>query len=180
MPSTLTAQSADAISARLVELLQLAEWNGAAAFDEVRRFDSTEWEVAFRRTLTAHQARVAFVFLGGQSWEDQGSTQGRMALGRVVQATLLISDRVLGNADAALFGSAGNPGCWRLADLAIEVVATTLIANPGGCHAIPTNVEPIFFTDTANTSLPGRAACLVELEIRGGYLTSTLSPGPHR
>lgn len=180
MAITFQAATAADITARLVELLKQAEWNGDAAFDDVRRFDSTEWVEAFRRTLTGMTSRVAFVVAGSESWDDDGSTVGRMSLRRQMSITLLVSDRVLGNADAAQFGGSDNPGSRRLADIAIAAVSTTLISNPGGCHARPVSVEPVFFTETENTALPGRAACLVELEITGGHLLSPLSVGPHR
>lgn len=180
MSATLTVPTDAAISTAIVDALRASQWNDGTAFEVVERFDSTEIERAFSQILVAHRSRVAFVVLYGESWESPNPGLLRQSL-RSTRVALLISDRVLGDRSAAIFGGPSNPGCLALKDVAIAAVCGPLISNPAGCDVQPVSVDLMFVerVEESSTKLPGRAACLVELVVSGGSLHFNRSKGPH-
>ena len=180
MSATLIAPTDTAIADAMVEALRAATWREDNAFEVVARFDSTEIERAFSELLVAHRNRVAFVVVSGESWDTEQVGSLRHAR-RTTRMTLLVSDRVLGNRGAAIFGGPSNPGCLALKDAAMAAVCGPLIANPAGCDVQPVSADLLFVerVEDSGSKLPGRAACLVELLAYGGMLHFSRSKGPH-
>lgn len=151
----------------LVAKLQAVQWtpgSGPAepAFQEVKRFDSTELVAAFTELLVTRQ-RVALVVYMGDRFGDAGSGPDQVCARRTTEVSLILSDRVVGKRQDAIYGTATNPGALPLKDLVRAAVAGRLLAEPGAVLCAPVNAE-ILTVENLKERQPGRAACLLELE----------------
>lgn len=185
MAATLSIKTVPQVATAILAALSAAQWtpeggSAEAAFEAVKRFDSSELIRAFEEILVAQKSRVAFVVMSGESWEEDFATVSRLSARRTLDVTILVSDRVLADRSAAIFGNATHPGCDKLKDLVLEKLCGRLIANPNACDVRPQSAEILFVERLEDTgkSLPGRAAYLIELEVQGGSLSATLGNGP--
>ncbi len=158
-----TTEIIDALVAKL-QALQWTPGSGPAepAFQAVKRFDSTDLAAAFAELLVSQQ-RVALVVHTGDRFDDAGTGAGQVAVRRVTEVSLVLSDRVLGKRQAAIWGTATNPGCLPLKDLALTAVGGPLIAAPGAVDCVPVHAERLTVEDLKSKQ-PGREACLLDLE----------------
>ncbi len=164
-------------------VLPAGQWGSAAgnllpAFDRVARFDSEQLTEAFRYLLVTEQ-RVCVIVPLDEEFETVIERQ-KLVVTRRLPVGLAVSDRVLGDRSAALWGNDETPGTVNLVELALPAVTGLLIAaagGKGGVRSEPVRVGVMSVRDTEQ-ELPSRVAMLVELECRGGYLESGLPPGP--
>lgn len=169
-----------AILNRVVTLLQAAQWTPdggvpEAAFGEVAKFDSTDLAAAFRTLLMSGQRVAVVVYAGGQ-WED-ASSQTQVVARRTLDVSVLVSDRVHGDRQAAIFGSGTTPGALALKDLAVTTLTGRLLDNPDGVNCQP-DTEDLLTIESTEKQQPGRVAALVEFFVVGGITRSTPSSGP--
>lgn len=165
---------------RMVDLLEAAQWTptgGQAepAFGEVRRYSSTDLADAFK-TMLMSQQRVALVIYSGGQWEDAGSPR-QVVSRRTLDVSVLVSDRVHGSHEQAVFGGPSNPGALALKDIAADTLTGRLLPNPNGVDCLPTTEDLITIEETSKQQ-PGRVAALVEFFVAGGYLRADPSVGP--
>lgn len=158
--------TADIITA-LVAAMNTAQWTPEGgdpepAFAVVKPFDSTDLPAAFAELLVTEQ-RVALIVYTGDDFEDANSGPGQVEVRRAAQISILVSDRVLGKRQEAIFGSATHPGALRLKDIALAAVAGPLCAQPEAVDCRPVHAEPLILEDLKKKQ-PGRVAYLVDLE----------------
>ncbi len=156
----------------LIAALQALTWTPTGgspepAFGRVARFDSTDLEAAFAELLLSEQ-RVALVIYLGDRYEPD--IRGTVAVRRVVDLAVLVSDRRIGKRQEAVYGTATNPGVLGLKDLVYPAVTGRLIPNPDGVDLEPTSAELIELQDrqTKTRNQPGRAVAVIEIVARGG------------
>lgn len=151
------------------------------AFQRIERFDVESLTEAFRLLLISEQ-RVCVIVALDEQYESVLENR-KLLVKRLQPIVLLISDRVLGDRDKALWGDpedASNPGAYALAALALPAVTGQLLAAAPGLGAVvsaPASASPIFLQDDDQQNLPGRAAVALELHCRGGTLTAPLQAG---
>jgi len=102
----------------------------------------------------------------------------KLIVRRRLPVVLLISDRVMGDRKAALWGNNLTPGAMGLAELVLPAVTGQLIANPAGVVSEPQNTSVMTLKDTDKKELPNRIVVAMELQCRGGRLEATLDPAP--
>jgi hypothetical protein len=171
---------------KFVELLTALTWTpegGEAqpAFGEVKRFDEKDMATAFTQ-LYLSEARIALVIYGGEHFATEKGGVGELTIKRTLDVYVVVSDRVLGDHQQALYGSDENPGCMKLKDLAVPALAGRILPNPDGIESIPLNADMMTINapEEKKPKLPGRKACYIDFEIRGGVITVTTGPGPVR
>lgn len=177
-----TAQILDEIVTRL----QALTWTPAggdpedaeAAFGLVSRFSVTDLEQAFANLLTA-EPRVALVVCTGRDWQvmEEGP---KTSMRRTTQVSVVVSDRILGNEQAAWSGEATTPGAWGLADLVPGAICGRLLAAPQAVDLLPVGEQDVSIDREVETNLPGRAAVILEFQAIGGWLHTATAPGPAR
>lgn len=146
------------------------------AFQRIELFDNENLTLAFKTLLVSEQ-RICLIVPLTPRWEDKANENPRVTR-RVLPVALLISDRVIGDRNAALFGGDKNPGAYALSALALPVVTGQLISNPAGVVSMPANESIIIIKKEERENLPGRAAIALELECRGGWLSALLDVSP--
>jgi len=152
---------------------------GLPMFDRVELFDSEQLTEAFRYVLITEQ-RVCVVVPLDEHYESV-ITKQKLMVKRMLPVALLISDRVLGSRQEALYGNEDTPGAIRLADLTRPAV-TGLVFAPGsdglpGVLAEPIRCGVMAVRDTEG-DLPSRVGMALELECKGGYLETPLPVAP--
>jgi hypothetical protein len=146
-----------------------------ALFSRVEFFDAEDLLEALR-TLVANADRVALVIFAGERWEEP--SEGAMVVDRRTQQfVILLSDRVLGNRQNAMLGTATHPGTLAIKDLVYGAVCGVLLANPNGVLVRPVAGDSTLVKDV-KTQLPGRSAYSVTIDCVGGYIATDVSPGP--
>lgn len=155
------------ISDALVEYLEAAQWTpdggeAESAFGRVERYHVNDMPKAMQ-SLILHQARLAVVVPTGSRWETMQREHEMSPVNRrVVNVTVIVSDRRVGNDDAAVFGSDDNPGSLALAEIAIEACTGSLFDDGGTeVHCYPTSDGQV---PMENDKDPGRNLVVVELE----------------
>lgn len=149
--------------------------NLAKAFQRVELFDSEQLTEAFRYLLVTEQ-RVCIVVPLDERFEP-ALQKHKLMMTRVLPVALLISDRVLGNRVAALWGDNDTPGASGLAELTLPAITGLLLPNPAGVVAEPFSSAVMSVKDTER-SLPSRVCIGLEFHCRGGYLQSELGTSP--
>lgn len=158
------------------------------AFQVIRIFDSDNLAAAFRELLLSQQ-RICIVIPVNVDFVPE--SEGELQLyRRELSVGLVISDRVIGNRIAALFGDPGseqgrrsNPGAYPLAELLAPAVIGELIENPGGLQVALQDLKQLTVNpdskDEKLKNLPGRAAVVLQIVCRGGTIEARqASPGP--
>lgn len=185
MSATYNLRTVPEILAALKAALDAATWTPAggdpeAAFQSVKLFGMNSLPDAMRELLVSQQ-RVCFVIPDSERFAPE-TDGGKMVLSRTLPVALLISDRVLGNRQTALFGGAvgatETPGAYGLQKAALEAVAGQLIDEAPRVVCTPTQSAVVDIEDVQK-KLPGRAALEVDLDCTGGTLTAALGPGPN-
>ena len=175
--ATLTTRSLDSVMTALETRLRAAQWGSVAAFREVGRFVSDDLIQAFTE-LVAVQDRVCIIAATGVEWESQDPEQPLSFFQRTARISLLCSDSVLSDATAAIWGTATNPGAWRLAEIAVGAACGLLLNNPAGVIVRPAEQTPMSVVDLKKR-LPGRVIVAADIEAVGGTLVEEIaSPGP--
>jgi hypothetical protein len=166
---------ANAIKTQLTAI-QLPDKSGPL-FQRVELFDSENLLEAFQLLLISEQ-RLALIVPLDAHWETE-SSQRKLLTRRSLPVDILVSDRVLGNRTAALYGDDNNLGAFALAALAVPSVSGQLLPNPSGVVSYPVNESVLIVKNKADKqNLPGRAAIAIELECKGGWLEAPLGAGP--
>lgn len=163
-----------ALKAQL-ENVKLAD-DATAAFERIEIFDEENLEAAFQSLLLGDQ-RVCLIIPLTARWENNPQEKPRTAR-RVLPVVLLISEQVIGDRTAALFGTDDLDGAYGLAARALPAVTGQLIENPGGVVCMPANESVVIVRQADGGNLGGRAALAVELECQGGWLRAQLSSSP--
>jgi len=177
-PATGHFASTAAIAAALQAQLQTVQLpaNGGTAFQRVELFDSENLIEAFQVLLLSQQT-IAIVVPLASHWQEELS-QRKVLCRRVQPVAVLISDRVLGNRTAALFGSASNTGAFNLSALAVPAITGQLLPNPSGVICVPTGESSLVLKQADKTNLPGRAVVALEVDCKGGWIEAALNTGP--
>lgn len=169
MSNPLQHRSAAEISAAIVAGLKSAQWadapgEAAEAFNEVEAYDSLDLPRALSELVVA-KGRVALVVTGDERWETQIRDNPEMApvMRRRTTVTVLVSDRVIGNRVAAIWGDETHPGCRLLADIAVGCTVGPLFAEAPLAEALVTSVARADVSERETT--PGRTAMAVEFEV---------------
>jgi hypothetical protein len=148
----------------------------APAFQRIELFDSESLLEAFQ-LLTISEQRICIIVPMTDHFETDVKTRNLISL-RITPFVLLISDRVMGNRTAALYGDAKTPGAFKLTALTIPFVTGQLIANPNGVVSYPTSSDVVIVkNEKEKQNLPGRAAVALELDCKGGWIEAALGPG---
>jgi len=132
--------------------------------------------LAFQVLLLSQQT-IAIVVPLASHWQEELS-QRKVLCRRVQPVAVLISDRVLGNRTAALFGSASNTGAFNLSALAVPAITGQLLPNPSGVICVPTGESSLVLKQADKTNLPGRAVVALEVDCKGGWIEAALNTGP--
>jgi hypothetical protein len=146
----------------------------AAAFGNVELFDSENLVEVFQYLLITAQRVCVIVPLDEKF--DCITEQRLLRVKRALPVALLISDRVLGNRKAALYGDDSTPGAFGLAELVLPAVTGLLLPNPNGVISEPQNTSIMSLNDTAK-KLPNRITVVLELQCRGGWIEAPLAKG---
>lgn len=175
--ATNNRRSVPEILAALKTQIEGLQWDGAAAFGSVKLFDVASLETAFKELLESQQ-RVCFLVPDDEVFETK--LRGRyLMLTRRLPVALLISDRVLGNRQKALYGDGTTtPGSFALAELILAAVTGQLLDNPAGVVCVP-KTSAVLQLENSTTKLPGRSCVELDLECTGGTLETALSIGPN-
>lgn len=157
------------IMAALEAKLTALQWtppSGPAepAFQEVRRFDSTALVEAFGELIVSRQ-RVALIVYAGERWDDAGSGPGQVAVHRVTQFSVLVSDRFQGKRQTAAWGAGNHPGAIPLKDSVLAALAGPLLPDPEGVDCLPISSDLLDLEDLKNKQ-PGRVVCVLDLDCR--------------
>lgn len=174
-----TSQILDEIVTRLQALTWTPDGGDPEdAFGLVSRFAVTDLEEAFADLLTTEQ-RVALVVCTGRDWQimEEGP---KTSMRRTTQVSVVVSDRILGDEQAAWSGSATTPGAWGLADLVPGAICGRLLDAPQAVDLLPVGEQDVSIDREVETNLPGRAAVIIEFQAIGGWLHNTTAPGPAR
>lgn len=158
-----------------LEPLKLAD-DVTAAFERIEIFDEENLMEAFKRLLVGDQRTCLIIPLTAR-W-DQNAGENPRTVRRTLPVVLLISDQVIGDRTAALFGGAANPGAYGLSAIAVPAVTGQLIANPGGVVCTPVNESVVIVREADGGDAGGRAAVALELECQGGWLRALLDVSP--
>lgn len=159
-----------------VQSVKLADGT-TAAFQRVELFDSESLTDAFQQLLVSEQ-RICLIVPLAEHWETEIKFPKILAR-RTVPFALLISDRVLGKRNDALFGTANNPGAYKLEALTLPLVTGQLLANPNGVICVPTGSDVMIVkSEKEKSNHPGRAAIALELECKGGWIETKTGAGP--
>lgn len=176
MSATSNRYSVPEILAALIALLQAVELEeDVPAFESVKRFDIENVDQAFKELMESKQ-RVCFVIPDLENFEPAVNA-GKLMVTRRLPIALLISDRVMGDRQAALFGSDDTPGAYALAEGALEAVTGLILDNPGGVKCLPLTMGALSIEDIQK-KLPGRAVVELDVECTGGTLTASLGISP--
>jgi len=155
---------------------------GGVAFQRVAFFDSEKLVDAFKFLFITEQRVCVIVPL-----EERFETvvqQPQLTVKRTLPVMILVSDRVLGDAQRtiALLGSnAGpviTPGAQGLMELVLLAVTGLLLPNPGGVLATPQSSCVMTISDKDRATMPGRVAVAMEFHCQGGTLTAQLGRSP--
>lgn len=165
------------VLAALKARCEAVQWRGTPAFGSVRLFDVSSLQEAVTELL-ASQQRVCFIVPDDEAFENR--LQGRKILiTRKLPVALLISDRVLGNRQKALYGDADHtPGALTLAHLVLVAITGELLPKPNAVLCLPRLAAILPLSDDANR-LPGRSCVELDVDCTGGTLETTLSNGPN-
>lgn len=173
--------SVSAIAAALQAQLQLVKLvdGVTAAFEQVELFDSENLTEAFQ-LLLLNAKRLAVIVPLDSKWEDYNkSRSNRLMVFRTIPMIVIVSDRVLGARQDALYGTATTPGAYGLEALALPFITGQIIDNPNGVVSRPVNSSVLIVkNNTDKKNLPGRAALAIELECQGGWMETFLAAGP--
>ena len=171
----------------LVAKLQALEWEPAGggavpAFGSVVIYDLRDQAEAMKDLLGLDQ-RQALVIYEGDKWT--GTVDGRHLNTEVVrEVSVVVSDRQLGDRQAALVGSANNPGALLLSDLVLESVAGNLsVPVEDAANAVesrawvePVEAVPMVIEGKLRSELVGRSTKVLSLRIHSGQLMTVLDP----
>jgi hypothetical protein len=137
------------------------------AFDRVELFDSENLPAAFQYLLISQQ-RVCVIVALDEKFPLV--TRGmKLILQRELPVALLISNRVLGDRTASLFGNATTPGAFGLMELVLTAVTGQLLPNPCGVVCEPSSSGVITVSDPTK-KLPNRTTVSLLMNCRGGWL----------
>lgn len=175
-----------AILNRFKELLTPLTWTPSGgepqpAFQRVELFGSSDLVEAFKELLLS-QERIALVVYMGSDYETKKSSAEQTTTSRKLSVMVIVSDRVMGSAQKARFGSdvePKNPGCLTLKDLIVEPLTGRILGNPDGVESSPINDDLIEVEDLKSKQ-PGRVGCVIEFEIKGGQIVKTTPPSTIR
>jgi len=160
---------------RALEAMRYTPDSGGGAqplFGEVKRYSSTDIEAAFRALLVSSQRAAVVVFSGSEFSELLVGTGRRSA--RTTKLSIVVTDRVVGQGDAAVFGSDDTPGACGLADAVCEELIGRVIANPDGVDLVPRSVDTALLADDSKKTLKARSVCVIEFDAHGGTVASPL------
>jgi hypothetical protein len=172
-------RSPNEIVESVVEWLQTAKWDRGdlgeeTAFERVEAYVSTQLEEALR-DLIVSESRIAIVVPSGSRWETmQRNDLLRPVCRRTTSVVVLVSDRIIGDEEAAYTGSDDNPGCADLAELAIEAVSGQLMGSSPAVYAVPVSDELLKATTDEETQ-PGRLCVSIEFDCFTDW--DAVSPG---
>ena len=157
------------IETRLGSLqVELRNGKSAQAFGCVKRFDATDLAEAFSQLIVSQQ-RVALIVYTGERFENAGTDAGQVCVRRIVELTILTSDRVLGKRMAAVFGSDTTPGALRLQSACRDALAGEFLPAVSDTHeaidCVPILAETISIQDIEEKQ-PGRVAARLDIECR--------------
>ena len=181
MSATSNRRSAGEIVEALGAVLLALQWTPAggsaeSAFQSVKLFDLDALAAALSELIVS-QERVCFIVPGDERFTARAESPARLVMTRTLPVALLLSDRVLGDRQAALYGTDTNPGAFSLLELALPAVTGVLLANPRGVLVKPVTAAVVTVKDEART-LPGRACVELDLDCTGGTLSASLGAGP--
>jgi hypothetical protein len=174
-------RSAVEIVDAVVTRLQTAQWKPTdgpleGAFQRVERFDVSNLGEGLE-ALILNQDRFALVIWVGEDFEQAVVRGNQPVSQRQTRLIVMVSDRVIGDRRAAVFGSNTHPGALKLRELALAAVCGYLIENPNGVYAHPVMSEPVF-VESERGNLPGRSCVSMEFKCDGGWLFGERGPGP--
>lgn len=141
-------------------------------FERVELFDSENLVEAFRYLLVTEQ-RVAVVVPLDEEFESVINGL-KLVMKRRLPVAVLVSDRVLGDRKAAIWGNDDTPGAMGLAEKVLPAVTGLLLPNPMGVVAEPRRVSILSIQEK---ELPMRVTVAVEFECRGGWMEAELAKG---
>lgn len=144
-----------------------------ALFGSVERYSLKDMDSAFRALLVAKQRAAVVVWTGTTAEYIPSGTIMRTR--RTTQLSVLVTDRVMGDRDAAAFGSTTTPGVLGLIDRVWETLHGRLIANPDGVDVRPTSADD-YTLEMPN--LPGRHVGEVIIDAVSGLVSGAATLGP--
>lgn len=176
-PATGHFASTTAIASAMKAQLQTVKLpDNTAAFQRVELFDSENLVEAFAMLLMSEQ-RIAIVVPLTARWEAE-SQQRKLLSRRVQPIAVLVSDRVIGTRQVALYGNDKNQGAFALAALAVPFLTGQLLPNPAGVISLPTSESVLNLKREDKQNLPGRSAVVLEFDCKGGWIEAPLGIGP--
>lgn len=174
-----TTEILDALGAVLLALTWTSSSGAAeAAFQQVRRFDLAALPQALSELLVAEE-RCCFIIPGDERFAVKVDGPQRLVVTRTLPIALLISDRVIGNRQAALYGGENNPGAYGLLEIALPAVTGQLLDNPAGIVVKPIIASVFDLEGESAAQSPGRACVELDIECTGGTLAAQLAVGPN-
>ena len=160
-----------------VQAVKLAD-NATAAFQRVEMFDSESLLEAFQMLLISEQ-RICLIVPLTENWQTEVQTR-KLITRRTVNFALIISDRIIGKRSTALYGdgTAATPGAHKLVAFTLPQVTGQLLPNPNGVVSTPKLADVMIVkNEKEKQDLPGRAAVMLELECKGGWIEAPLAAG---
>lgn len=156
------------IVAALEAVLRTATWTPEGgtpelAFGEVERFQTLDIEAACRELAVVRQ-RACLVVATDENWESQAQDKkyGFAPQCKVQrQISLLITDRAMGDRQAALYGDATHAGGYPLSEIALHTVCGPMTVGGIAVFVAPVRRTPFA---VAVDDRPGRVCVQVELE----------------
>lgn len=119
----------------LVACLEEAVWtkedgSDETAFAQVKGYDALDFPAAMDE-LVATKGRVALVIIGDDTWETMDRTVHApgVVMRRRTAVTVMVSERKIGDRQAAIRGDERHPGVWKLADLAAWACSGSLFTD---------------------------------------------------
>ncbi len=148
------------------------------AFGRVELFDSEDVTEAFR-FLTITDQRVCVIVPLDERFEPELAPGGlKFVWKRRLPVMALVSDRVMGDRRAALWGDGDKEiGAMGLAELCLPALSGLILEGVNKVIAEPQSMSPMSVKNTER-DLPGRVTVGLEFECRGGWLETRLEKGP--
>lgn len=159
------------LQTRIAEL----KWQTQQAFERVEIFGLVDLEAATKK-LVLNQSRFCVLVYAG----DEFSTEQRgqdLHVRSTHSVVCLITDQFIPDATEAQMGNATTPGVHELQRLVLGAVTGNLLPNPRGAFCRPIRSTPLVLA-LDGSSMPGRSALELDLEIVGGEIKSRTGIGP--
>jgi len=174
--SALGFRSPVEIADAVVAYLEAATWlrpdgESETAFGRVKRFSTLDFAVGAEALLLA-DARIAAVVPISSRWETMERQHGLAPVcRRTVRIGVIVSDRKIGDLDAAAYGTDENPGCIELQEIALAAGSGPLFSDGDEpqVHSVPISDDLDQF-ERAGAAVPGRVMSSIEFDCSTSWM----------